>query len=83
LPGFYVYAWNAVWAPKGTPMAIVGKLNSAVADALADPIVHSHLTELGQEIPRREQQSSEALATLQKAEIEKWWPIIKGANIKG
>jgi tripartite-type tricarboxylate transporter receptor subunit TctC len=83
LPGFYVYAWNAVWTPKGTPMAIVAKLNSAVAEALADPIVRSHLTELGQEIPRREQQSADALARLQRAEIEKWWPIIREANIKG
>src|SRR5262245_15629543 len=82
LPGFYMSVWQAIWAPKGTPAPVVTKLNAAVVAALADPATRSRLTELGQEIYSREQQSPEALAELHKAEIEKWWPIIKAANIK-
>jgi len=82
LPGFYASNWRALFVPKGTPKPIVDKLNAAVVDALADPAVRQRLADLGQEIPPREQQSPEALGTLQKAEIEKWWPIIKAANIR-
>jgi tripartite-type tricarboxylate transporter receptor subunit TctC len=82
LPGFYMSAWQALWAPKGTPMSVIGKLNAAVVDALADPSVRARLADLGQEIFPREQQTPPALSTLQKSEIEKWWPIIKAANIK-
>jgi tripartite-type tricarboxylate transporter receptor subunit TctC len=82
LPGFYISGWNAVWAPKGTPKSIISKLDSAVKEALGDATVHSRLADLGQEIPKPEQQGPEALATLQKAEIEKWWPIIIEAGIK-
>jgi len=82
LPGFYMSAWQALWAPKGTPMSVIGKLNAAVVDALADPSVRARLADLGQEIFPREQQTPAALGTLQKSEIEKWWPIIKAANIK-
>jgi tripartite-type tricarboxylate transporter receptor subunit TctC len=82
LPGFYMSAWQALWAPKGTPMSVIGKLNAAVVDALADPSVRARLADLGQEIFPREQQTPTALGTLQKSEIEKWWPIIQAANIK-
>jgi tripartite-type tricarboxylate transporter receptor subunit TctC len=82
LPGFYMSAWQAIFAPKGTAKAIIGKLNAAVVDALADPVVRSRLAAIGQEIPPRDQQTPEALAAYQKAEIEKWWPIIKAAGIK-
>jgi len=82
LPGFHFSVWNATWAPKGTPKNVVGKLNAAVMDALADPTVRARLTDLGQEIFPREQQTPEALYAFQKAEIEKWWPIIKAAGIK-
>jgi tripartite-type tricarboxylate transporter receptor subunit TctC len=82
LPGFYISAWQAVWAPRGTPMADIAKVNAAIVDALADPTVGSRLAELGQDSFPREQQTPEALGALQKAEIEKWWPIIKAANIK-
>jgi tripartite-type tricarboxylate transporter receptor subunit TctC len=81
LPGFYTSAWYALWVPKGTPKSIVGVLNAAVADALADPVVRARLVDLGQEATPPEQQAPEALGALHKAEIEKWWPIIKAADI--
>jgi tripartite-type tricarboxylate transporter receptor subunit TctC len=83
VPGLHVSTWSGLWAPKATPKTIVGKLNSAVADALADPAIRQRLAEIGQEIFPRTQQTPEALAALQRAEIETWWPIVKAANIKG
>jgi tripartite-type tricarboxylate transporter receptor subunit TctC len=83
LPGFYFSRWHGLWVPKGTPKDIVGKLNAAVVDALADPAVRTRLADLGQEIFPREQQTPGALGSFQKAEIDKWWPIIKAAGIKG
>jgi hypothetical protein len=82
LPGFYMSAWQAIWAPKGTPKGAIGTLNAAIVEALADPVVRARLGDLGQETVPPEQQSAEALGALQKAEIERWWPIIKAANIK-
>jgi tripartite-type tricarboxylate transporter receptor subunit TctC len=83
LPGFYTSIWHGLWVPKGTPKDIVAKLNSAIVEALADTAVRGRLTDLGQEIPPREQQTPEAHGAYHKAEIEKWYPIIKAANIKG
>ena len=83
LPGFNVSQWTGLWAPKGTPNHIIAKLNKSVVEALADSSVHARLADLGQYIPPREQQTPEALLAYQKAEIEKWWPIIKAAGIKG
>jgi len=83
LPGFYASIWFGLWAPKATPRDIVNKLNSAVVETLADPAVRSRLADLGSEMPAREQQTPQALGAFHKAEIEKWWPIIKAANIKG
>jgi tripartite-type tricarboxylate transporter receptor subunit TctC len=83
LPGFYASVWNAIFAPKGTPREVVGRLNAAIREALADPAVRRRFAELGQDIVAGDQQTPEALGVLQKAEIEKWWPILKAANIKG
>jgi tripartite-type tricarboxylate transporter receptor subunit TctC len=82
LPGMYASTWFALWAPKGTPQDVIGKLNAAVVDALADMAVRKRLAELGYEIPARDQQTIDALAAFHKAEIEKWWPIIREAGIK-
>jgi tripartite-type tricarboxylate transporter receptor subunit TctC len=82
LPGFDISLWHGFWLPKGTPKNITAKLNAAAIEALADPMVRARLADLAQEIFPRDQQTPAALRALQKAEIEKWWPIIKAANIK-
>ena len=82
VPGLHFPFWHAVWAPKGTPKDVIAKLNGAIVDTLADPGVQQRFNELGHEIAPREQQSPAALAAYHKAEIAKWWPIIKAANIK-
>src|SRR5712671_2489119 len=82
LPGFYSSQWFAIFAPKGTPKNVVAKLNAAVVDALADPAVRQRFADIENEIPPRDQLTPEALGALQKADIEKWWPIIKAAGIK-
>ncbi|HEY0223207.1 MAG TPA: tripartite tricarboxylate transporter substrate-binding protein [Pseudolabrys sp.] len=82
LPGFYFSFWHALWAPKGTPKDIVAKLNDALVKALADPATEKRLIDIGQEIFPPAQQTPEALRTFQQSEIDKWWPIIKAANIK-
>jgi tripartite-type tricarboxylate transporter receptor subunit TctC len=80
---FHISVWHALFAPKSTPQGIITKLNAAVVDAMADAHVRERLGNLGVEIPPREQETPEALAALQKAEIEKWWPILKAANVRG
>jgi tripartite-type tricarboxylate transporter receptor subunit TctC len=82
LPGFYVSSWQAMWAPKGTPASTIAKLNRAAVDALTDPAVQQRLRSLAQDTFPRDQLSPEALGKLQKAEIEKWWPIIQASNLK-
>jgi tripartite-type tricarboxylate transporter receptor subunit TctC len=82
VPGFYSSFWHGLWVPKGTPKDVVAKLHAVVVEALADPALRKRFSEIGQEIWPRDKQTPEALAALQKAEIERWWPIIKDANIK-
>ncbi|MCC6776759.1 MAG: tripartite tricarboxylate transporter substrate binding protein BugD [Hyphomicrobiales bacterium] len=82
LPGFYVLSWHAIWVPKSTPKDVIAKLNAAAVAALADPTVRKRLADIGQEIYPREQQTPEATGAYQKAEADRWWPIIKAANIK-
>jgi len=81
LPGFYFTFWHALWVPKGTPKEVVAKLNGALRAALADPDLKAKLTALAQDIFPPEEQTPEALAKFQRAEIEKWWPVIKAAGI--
>jgi tripartite-type tricarboxylate transporter receptor subunit TctC len=82
LPGFDISLWQGLWLPKGTPKNIIAKLNAAVVDALANPTVRARLADLGEEIFPRDKQAPEALGAFQKAEIEKWWPLIKEFGIK-
>jgi len=82
LPGFHISNWHALWAPKATPKTIIAKLNAAAMDALTDPAVRARFAELGQQIFPPDQQTPEALAVHQQAEIEKWWPIVRAAGIK-
>jgi tripartite-type tricarboxylate transporter receptor subunit TctC len=82
LSGLEMPYWNGLWVPKGTPKEIITKLNGAVVETLADSAVRQRLIDMGQEIPPREQQTPEALAARHKADIEKWWPIMKAANIR-
>jgi tripartite-type tricarboxylate transporter receptor subunit TctC len=82
LPGFFASLWYGLWVPKDTPRDIIAKLNATMKQVLADPPVQKRLEELGIEITPLLQQSPEALRVFQKAETERWWPIIKAANLK-
>ena len=80
--GLHISFWQGFWVPKGTPKDVIAKLNAASSAALDDPLLVQRLGEVGVQIPPKDKRSPEALAALQKAEIAKWWPIIKGAGIK-
>jgi tripartite-type tricarboxylate transporter receptor subunit TctC len=82
LPGYYASIWFGLWAPKNTPKDIIAKLSSAALGALADDNVKAKLNKLGQQVAIRELQDPAAFAAFQKSEAEKWWPIIKAANLK-
>jgi tripartite-type tricarboxylate transporter receptor subunit TctC len=82
LPGLYVSVWHGLWAPKATPADVIAKLNGAVVKSLGEPATREKLAALGQDIPPTDQLTPQALAAFQKAEIEKWWPIVKAAGIK-
>ncbi len=82
VPGFYIAVWHGLWAPKKTPKPVMARLIEATRAALANPLVQKRLAELGQEIPALDQQTPEALYAHHKAELDKWVPLIKAANIK-
>ncbi len=82
LPGFHMTLWSGMWVPKDTPKEIVAKLNASAVDALNDPTVRKQLENLGLQMPPKDQLSPQSLGTWQKAEIAKWWPMIKAANVK-
>ena len=82
VPGLSVSFWHGLWAPKGTPNDIIARLNGAVADALSDASTRARLADLSQDLFPREQQTPQALAARHKAEVDRWWPIIKAAGIK-
>ena len=82
MKGLYINIWYGLWAPAGTPKEIIAKLDAAAVKAMADPTVKKRFADLGLDMPPPDQQSAQALGALQKAEIEKWWPIIKAAGIK-
>ncbi len=82
LPGFHMTLWSGMWVPKGTPKEIVAKLNAASLDALNDPAVQKQLENLGLQMPPKDKLAPVALGEWQKAEIAKWWPMIKAANVK-
>lgn len=82
LPGFHMTLWSGLWVPKGTPKEIVAKLNAAAVEAMADPAVQKQLENLGLQMPPKDQLTPDALGSWQKAEIAKWWPMIKAANVK-
>jgi tripartite-type tricarboxylate transporter receptor subunit TctC len=82
IPGLYASGWFGLFAPKGTPKEVIARLNAAMVQALADPAVKTRFADLGLDMATRDQQSPEGLAAFNKAEIDKWWPIIKAANIK-
>jgi tripartite-type tricarboxylate transporter receptor subunit TctC len=81
-PNAYYSSWTSLWAPKGTPQDIIAKLNAAVVKASADPALRARYSELAVDVPDADQQTPEALKALQKAEIAKWWPIVKAAKIR-
>jgi tripartite-type tricarboxylate transporter receptor subunit TctC len=83
LPGFFASLWYGLWVPKGTPKDIVAKLNAAMVQILANPAAKERLTELGIQTAPLDQQSPDALRTFQKAEMDRWWPIIKASGLKG
>jgi len=83
LPGFYISNWSGLWAPAGTPQPIIAKLNATIVAALADKNIRKRYDDLGQEMPPVAQQSPQALRDLHKAEVEKWFPIVEAAGIRG
>jgi len=83
LPGFYGALWHGLWAPKGTPADVIAKLNAAVKQALADPAVRQKLAAVGQQVVPLDRQTPEGLGAFQQAEMEKWFPIVKAAGMKG
>ena len=82
LPGFHMTLWSGLWVPRDTPRDVISKLNAATVEALNDPAVRKQLENLGLQMPPKDKLTPEALGAWQKAEIAKWWPMIKAANVK-
>jgi tripartite-type tricarboxylate transporter receptor subunit TctC len=82
LPGFHMTLWSGLWVPKDTPKDVIAKLNAAAVDALNDPAIRKQLENLGLQMPPADKLAPAALGAWQKAEIDKWWPMIKAANVK-
>ena len=82
LPGMHTAIWHGMWLPKGTPRPVVMRLNAAIVETLADPTIRQRFAELGQDIPPRDQQTPEALFAHHKAEIDKWFPMIRASGLK-
>ncbi|WP_456842165.1 tripartite tricarboxylate transporter substrate-binding protein [Bradyrhizobium sp. USDA 4486] len=82
LPGFYISVWSGLWVPNGTPPDVIAKLSDAAAKAIATPALRKRLADVGLDLPPPDRQSPAALEALQKAEIAKWWPMIRAANVK-
>jgi tripartite-type tricarboxylate transporter receptor subunit TctC len=82
MPGLHTAVWHGIWAPRGTPRDVNMRLNAAIVDTLADPVVRKRFSDLGQDIPPVAEQTPRALAAHHKAEIDKWWPLVKAAGIK-
>ena len=81
VPGLHIALWHGLWAPKNTPQDVIAKLNRAVVETLADPLVRRRISDLGLEIPPREKLTPAALHAHHQAEIDKWWPLIKASGI--
>ncbi|MEI8152668.1 MAG: tripartite tricarboxylate transporter substrate-binding protein [Hyphomicrobiales bacterium] len=82
VPGVHVSTWHGIWAPKSTPADVIAKINAAAAAAMADPATRKRIADLGMDIPPLEQQTPAAFAAFHKAEVEKWYPIVKAAGVK-
>ncbi|SHH36542.1 tripartite tricarboxylate transporter substrate binding protein BugD [Bradyrhizobium erythrophlei] len=82
LSGFHMTLWSGLWVPKGTPKEVVAKLNGAAVEAMNDPAVRKKFEDLGLQMPAPDELSPDALGAWQKAEIAKWWPMIKAADVK-
>jgi tripartite-type tricarboxylate transporter receptor subunit TctC len=82
VPGLNVAGWFGLFAPKGTPKDVIVKLNTAMVQVLAEPAVRARFAELGLDVATRELQTPDGLGAFHKAEIDKWWPIIKAAGVK-
>jgi tripartite-type tricarboxylate transporter receptor subunit TctC len=81
-PGLYFSTWHGFWAPKNTPADVIAKINAAANAAMADPVIRQRIADLGMDLPPADTRTSAAFAAFHKAEIEKWYPIVKASGVK-